>query len=328
MTVSFHGSAVSSVGSLHKAIRDDDFDTVVEQLTLHPDILLIPNSIGWTALHFCAASGAITYKDWVWILGKVVTADLLSLRTDAGFTPVDLFFRSHLHPLPWQATFKERAERLSESLCRVLETSDLFDQFQKKVMELEKVELTETDEDLGRVLDFWRRLQVLLKTISREDEFNFVHSLSMTSCSKEVAQLALRLYHCSQSHALHLACRHDSTEAVLIELARYASFPENSCFPLQIALEHGKTWDTGVEALWKAHPVVTESALPPCAISPLPSILQRQIQARAVQQGMWRCLPKLAQERVLQEAREKVELQHLTTAYNLLLEAPQVCQVE
>lgn len=77
-------------------------------------ILLSPNKIGWTALHFASLHGTPSLSWWIWLLIRVKEEHLsetvlginrgnpFHARTSAGYSPIDLYFSKSLHPFPWE----------------------------------------------------------------------------------------------------------------------------------------------------------------------------------------------------------------------------------
>eukprot|EP00545_Synedropsis_sp_CCMP1620_P011793 CAMPEP_0119018242 /NCGR_PEP_ID=MMETSP1176-20130426/18891_1 /TAXON_ID=265551 /ORGANISM="Synedropsis recta cf, Strain CCMP1620" /LENGTH=373 /DNA_ID=CAMNT_0006972197 /DNA_START=87 /DNA_END=1208 /DNA_ORIENTATION=+ len=351
---SFRTSSVSSVGALHKAIRDGDFDCMRERVEEDASLLVRPNTIGWTALHFCAASHEIDFDTWKWVLRSIPNdTDLVRLRTDTGQNAVDHFFRRYLNPLEWQThQVKEAAKELATSIQHFLDDDEQLDLLRRVLDSSSEEHVRLTGEEISPsnnnhivlVVPFWRRMKVLLQRISSssdETAFSIVHSLATTGCPKAVAQLAIRLYpaHLSKRDAhgslpLHLACQHEGA-ATMMEclLPSHAnSYDGNDRLPLHIALSFGKTWhDGGVSHLWKAHPLEggirdKETALPAFLLANFPcqTVVERATRTTAseIYKGLFRFIPRSTQQKILADARDQVDLQYLSTIYELLRQAP------
>ena len=336
-SVSYRVSAISSVSSIHKAIRDGDFDTMKEQLHAEPDLLTEPNSIGWTVLHFCAASPEISLETWKWVLQRVPPGvDLLMLRTDHGQNCVDHFFRLFLNPLEWQRhEVKEAAKDLKASILQSLED----DHYMRRMQQCLVDNITEVlcDQHLNRILLFWRRLQVLLQLLTP----HVVHALARTACPREVALLAMGLHpnevlerDSSGNLPLHLACRYEGAETVMECLFDQASILDtDGRLPLHIALTSGKTWHHGIASLWNACPQYggardKSAGLPAFLLAALPdpAIVQRATKRLAADTcgSLWRFMPTSSQKRALEDAKAHIDLQHLSTLYEILRAAPNV----
>ena len=148
-------SRVHLASQVHKAIRDGDYEWLPDLVTTPThsasgfssstgaggrggaDILWEANSSGWTALHY-AASHFLPLEWWRWILERSVDDGgnhnidnnnmdrhnvpeyhhrFQTVRNDLGETVLDIFFRSFLSPLPWQATqVKNCSKRLLEAI--------------------------------------------------------------------------------------------------------------------------------------------------------------------------------------------------------------------
>lgn len=356
LTVSYHTSAVSSVGSLHKAIRDGNFDHMRERVEQEQDasILVHPNTIGWTALHFCAASNEINFDTWKWVLQSIQEdTDLLQLRTDTGQNVVEHFFRRYLNPLQWQThQVKEAAKELAVSIQHFLDDDEQLDLLRRLLdTSLEEHTPLVVGEDISPsnndhillVVPFWRRMTVMLQQITssaNHSEFTLVHSLATTGCPREVALLAIRL-HPAQIHErnscgglpLHLACQHEGAE-IMIEclLPQYAdSYDGDGRLPLHIALSSGKTWQGGISSLWNAHPLdggIRDEAtgLPAFLLANFPCerVVERATRAEAAElyKGLFRFIPNSTQAKILADARHQVDLQYLSTIYEILRETP------
>lgn len=330
-TVSYRQSAISSVSSLHKAIRDGDFETMVEQIEEDPSLVSEPNSIGWTALHFCAASPAITLDTWKWVLQRVSVGPdvLLQLRTENGHNCVDHFFRLFLNPLEWQRhEVKEAAKDLKVAIQYCLENDDDHLQLLRQSL-IDDDKDASLNEHMARVVPFWRRLQVLLQRLSYFE----LHALATTSCPRQVALLAIRLYPSNQRDSagnlpLHLACRHEGAETIMGCLLEQASVLDpQGRLPLHLALASGKTWHHGIESLWNACPQYggahDEASF---LLVPDEAAVQRATNRLAADTcgSLWRFMPVVSQQRALADAKSRIDLEHLSTVYELLRAAPNV----
>lgn len=335
-SVSYRVSAISSFWSIHKAIRDGDFDTMKELLQADPSLLTEPNSIGWTALHFCAASPEISLETWKWVLQRVPPGvDLLTLRTDNGQNCVDHFFRLFLNPLEWQRhEVKDAAKDLKASILLCLENDHHLRLLQQCVAD-DNADIC--DQSLNRILMFWRRLQVLMQKLST----CVVHALARTACPREVALLAMGLYpggklerDSSGCLPLHVACRYEGAETIMECLRDQASVMDaDGRLPLHIALLSGKTWHHGIASLWNACPQYgglrdNKVGLPAFLLAALPdsAVVQRATKRLAADTcgSLWRFMPFASQNRALQDAKVSIELQHLSTVYQVLRAAPNV----
>ena len=337
-SVSFRESAISSVSSIHKAIRDGDFISMKEQLLTQPSLLTEPNSIGWTTLHFCAASPEISWETWSWVLQRVPPdLDILELRTDNGQNCVDHFFRMFLNPLEWQRhEVKQAAKDLKVSIQQCLQNDSCFDLLQQAIWDHECC--LPSSDFIGRILLFWKRLCVLLQHISTSST---IHALAKTTCPKEVALLALKLHpnHVQKRDSngdlpLHLACQHEGAEIIMECLLDQASFVDaQGRLPLHIALNSGKTWENGIANLWNAYPqyggaldIATGFPTFVLAAHPNSAFMEKSSKRLATDTcgSLWRFMPRSSQKRALIEAESRVVLQHLTTTYEILRAAPNV----
>jgi hypothetical protein len=329
------------VSSLHKVIRENNVTMVIKHLRKDPSLLIQPNSIGWTALHVCSASFELPFDTWKWILTLIPSGfDILELRNDAGQNCVDHFFRLFLNPLEWQRPeVKDAALELNESIQLCLEQEQCLHELKLALMNMDEtnsiIRSNAINPRICSVISFWRRLQLLMNCVSP----SILHSLSRTACPREVALLAMKLYpgtiyqrDCSGNLPLHLACSHDGAEVAILEcLLDQASVVDTAGrWPLHIALMSGKTWYRGkIDKLWNAYPHYggpTYQGLPAFvwAALPDPKVVQRETQRLASERPLWRFLPAIAQQRELKEAASYLELDHLTTVYEVLRAAPNV----
>eukprot|EP00550_Attheya_septentrionalis_P006780 CAMPEP_0198295436 /NCGR_PEP_ID=MMETSP1449-20131203/27644_1 /TAXON_ID=420275 /ORGANISM="Attheya septentrionalis, Strain CCMP2084" /LENGTH=543 /DNA_ID=CAMNT_0043995741 /DNA_START=196 /DNA_END=1824 /DNA_ORIENTATION=- len=124
---------------VHNEIRNGTVSNELwKQCRECPELLMRGNSIGWTALHFATSHHAPQQQQqanrigigigipspqitppWMWmfsILQQQQQHDSnynnpWEARNEVGQSPVDLFFLTHLHPLPWQRPEVHRAAR-------------------------------------------------------------------------------------------------------------------------------------------------------------------------------------------------------------------------
>lgn len=336
-SVSYRVSAISSVSSIHKAIRDGDFVTMKELLEANPSLLTEPNSIGWTSLHFCAASPDIPVETWAWVLQRVPPGlDILMLRTDNGQNCVDHFFRLFLNPLEWQRhEVKEAAKDLKASILLCLKNDFYMQLLHECVVKRDCVDFS--NQHLYRIVSFWTRLHSLLQQLSS----SVLHALARTACPREVALLAMKLYpgevlerDSLGNLPLHLACRYEGAETVMSCLLNQASILDaDDRLPLHIALLSGKTWQHGILNLWNACPQYggtrdKETGFPAFLLAALPdpAVVQRATKRLAADTcgSLWRFMPASSQKRALDEAKANVDLLHLSTVYEVLRAAPNV----
>jgi len=107
-------------------------------------LILRPNSIGWTAMHFTALHGTPSISWWKWMLIKVLEEHNMLyqnvpntipnleqnirsnpspffVRTESGHSSTDLFFSKRLHPFPWETIeVRQTADRLLKCINDVL----------------------------------------------------------------------------------------------------------------------------------------------------------------------------------------------------------------
>jgi hypothetical protein len=352
VTVSYHTSAISSVGSLHKAVRDGDFKHMRERVQDCASLLVKPNTIGWTALHFCAASQEIDDQTWKWVLQSIPDdTNILQLRTDTGQNAVDHFFRRYLNPLEWQThQVKEAASDLAESLQHFLDDDEQLTLLRQLLLDsdpettrIEGISPSNNDH-IVLVVPFWRRMTILLQRISSSENFSLVHALATAGCPEKVAQLAIRLHPAQVSQRddfgnlpLHLSCQHEGAATIMTCLLSNDEnhahvYDANDRLPLHIALSYGKTWhESGVAQLYKAHPSEggvrdKKTALPAFLLANFPchDVVERASRATAAElyKGLFRFIPNATQRKILKDARSQVELQYLSTIYELLRAAP------
>jgi hypothetical protein len=109
-------------------------------------------------------------------------------------------------------------------------------------------------------------------------------------------------------------------------------YDANDRLPLHIALSYGKTWhESGVAQLYKAHPLEggvrdKKTALPAFLLANFPChhVVERASRAMAAElyKGLFRFIPHATQRKILKDARSQVELQYLSTIYELLRASP------
>lgn len=314
---------------------------MVLQLKADPSLLIEPNSIGWTTLHFCAASPEIPLETWEWVLQRVPPGlDLLMLRTDNGQNCVDHFFRLYLNPLEWQRhEVKEAAKELHASIQLCLENDDYLELLKQTLRKRANGNETPVDKNMLQIVSFWTRLAILLQQLSP----SIVHALAQTACPREVALLAMRLFpsHVDERDSsgnlpLHLACRYEGAESIMECLLseRQASIQDvHGRLPLHIALTSAKLWHNGVAALWNACPQYggtrdKVTGLPAFLLAVVPDsvVVQRATKRLAADNcgSLWRFMPTAAQQRALAKAQAQIDLHHLSTVYELLRAAPNV----
>eukprot|EP00978_Attheya_sp_CCMP212_P029915 scaffold108129_cov50-Attheya_sp.AAC.1 len=127
---------------VHNEIRNGTVSNELwKQCRECPELLMRGNSIGWTALHFATSHHAPQQQQqqqqqqanhigipspqiappwmWMWMLpilqqqhgSNHPNNNPWEARNEVGQSPVDLFFLTHLHPLPWQRPEVHRAAR-------------------------------------------------------------------------------------------------------------------------------------------------------------------------------------------------------------------------
>jgi hypothetical protein len=160
---------------------------MVLQLKADPSLLTEPNSIGWTTLHFCAASPEIPLETWEWVVQRVPPGlDLLMLRTDNGQNCIDHLFRLYLNPLEWQRhEVKEAAKELRASILQCLENDSDLELLKVTLLKQASGEETLVNKHVLKIVPFWTRLTVLLQQLSP----SIVHALAQTACPREVASV-------------------------------------------------------------------------------------------------------------------------------------------
>mmetsp|Transcript_23592 Transcript_23592/g.33803 ORF Transcript_23592/g.33803 Transcript_23592/m.33803 type:complete len:350 (+) Transcript_23592:203-1252(+) len=336
LTASYRESAVSAAGQIHRLIRDGEMEEVIELVNDNASLLIQPNSIGWTSLHF-SASHEISVEHWKYLLERIPEkTQLLSLKTDMGLTFIDHFFLRYLNPLPWQRPeVHEAAETLRERISSALKSKEAIGHIRRSID-------SKTPHDMhdDPLLEFWDRIQSMLKSVWGPRPFRLLHALATTGCPEEVAELALKLFPEQQSHRdeqsllpLHYACLHPSSKYPLETLlSNHVDEPDaDGSLPLHLALTSSRTWRTGISSLWSAYPLYdskchTKTNFPPFLLATMPDPVQsrRKVQQRAAQnfQGMWRFLSTASQLRAMADARRQIELEHLDTIYELLRAEP------
>lgn len=341
LTASFRQSAISDTGQLHRCIRDGDFQDVMELIDQDPSLLVEPNSIGWTALHFCA-SHEIPIDIWKTLLQRVPSeVNVLALKTDMGLTVADQFFLRYLHPLPWQRPeVHESAKALREAIDTAIEDNARLEHFRRMLADDATTNNQNDDDDI--LFQFLDRARALLRLVWGGNTFRILHALSIVGCPEEVAELVIRLFPDQPSQRdehgrlpLHLAVTHSSGVYPLETLLpNHANVPDgDGRLPIQLALNSGRTWGTGIASLWYAHPLYggledSKTGFPPFLLANMPDPMEnrRKVQERAAQnyQGMWRFLPSTTQLRAVAEARNQINLEQLDTIYELVRAEPSV----
>lgn len=162
-----------SVSMLHKAIRDHRWDEIKDTLHKNPSLIFQVNSRGWNALHVAATSRPYG-SWWKWLLeiaAREKTADF-AVTNDTGHTVLDLYYRSTLHPLPWQRnSMQQQADSLTTALESMLDNPSLLEQVQTQLQrEFGHYPTTRDNDysagsvsDVDRICLFWQTLLLLLE---------------------------------------------------------------------------------------------------------------------------------------------------------------------
>ena len=143
------------LAELHRSIRLSNWQAI-KPILEHPrygmnttSLLLRPNSIGWTALHFVALHGTPNNIWLSWIIQRAKEEYLRTLqlgkgiqnpfhsRTNAGHSPIDLYFAKSLHPFPWELDDVVRsAYRLRRTIGTILSLDsnhDVISEMKQKI---------------------------------------------------------------------------------------------------------------------------------------------------------------------------------------------------
>lgn len=145
------------ISSIHKAIRDGDYERLAECLeqadnsractsSRCKNILWEPNVSGWTAVHFAAAH-FLPLEWWEWILRRAADDDdddetEMSRfafhheyqRAALGQSVLDIFLKSFFDPFPWQSeAISNRSRQLLQALKVVLDEDRLIQEIQQQL---------------------------------------------------------------------------------------------------------------------------------------------------------------------------------------------------
>lgn len=348
-TLGSHTSATSGYYLLHKSIRNFDYKTM-EELLSDEDVSLIwkSNSMGWTALHFAASHGLGTMERWTWFL-QLATREgareqLFMNLNDAGESPMVLFFQRELGTPFWRREIiKREAIRRRKYIEKALEDDEAIERIRKSMNP--NITRQETSLASDTVVDFLMRLQVLLRAAvpsTQGQKWSLLHTLALTGCPRIVALLVMRLYPDQRATRdnngnlpIHIAASSPSLQSYHILIAFAQTYPEtcsqlDSCghLPLHLALAAGTTGHT-IACLWAAYPLYGAprdpgSNLPAFLLAAVDNASARNRKTFQVAscRSMWRYLPQISQQRALDKARMKAELEELTTVHSVLRALP------
>lgn len=202
------------LAELHRSIRLSNWQAIVsilEHSRRGQSLLLRPNSIGWTALHFVSLHGTPNYIWFIWVLQRakedyLQTVHLLGkgiknpfhARTNAGHSPIDLYFAKALYPFPWELNdVVRRAFRLRRTIATIL----TLDSHHDIISELKQ-----------KICDKMKEAQLRLKNYMNDDQEDIQSSIiwdrdirflvpqDVIECSNNVQQDEVELEMAASQH--------------------------------------------------------------------------------------------------------------------------------
>ncbi len=201
-----------SVSCLHKALRDHQWEEIVENLMKQPYLIFQVNARGWNALHVAASSRPYG-SWWKWLLQQAVkekSADFQATN-DTGQTVLDLYFRYTLYPLPWQRhSLQEQANYLRQALNSMIENNSLLEQVRNGLrngtdtyrMVVVNENNSQSISEVDRICIFWINLYLLVEAVHSGsigtvplESLPVVHFLAAAHwCPHLVSRSAARLF--------------------------------------------------------------------------------------------------------------------------------------